>query len=1192
MTEARTVRALRFALAQALAQAGASRTVEALTELDQALSENGQDPSDARIQLAAGQLLETTDPGRALERYIQGMDDEPQAIARARALLVRPEGAKSLSSLPPEVVDRAEGAARRNPSSDACLLAAGLLRLRGEYDRALGVLRLAEGGGEAAQDEVVAQTAEILVDLDRVDEAWRLIEGRGLDAQVSSLQLVQAKVHLLRGEFDDVLANVERLEHSGVADQPGFAVIKALSLLGQHRADDALEALRPFTSPEALPAWTVVYLARREYRLAGKASWDLLRAGPANVDALLLRAQIALEAVGSGEAGAGSADQDEEAGAPPHRLSEELDGARRLLAEVVKELDSLDPRSWWWRAQHVIRGADGRYQFFRCELRLARGMTVTVDELDAVDRITTTYLQDAALAMRKAELVEMAEPVRAAEAYTEAGGIFRDRIGDYERSFECARRAYQLDPSLPRAVDYAYGAVNMANLGDVDRTLAAENLRQAIELVEPLAVGAAWDDLRDLVRPIAVLNSRLAELSPDRTIDRSLRAARLCVAALTLAPDNDAYLNAVLAERLGALGMNGAAMVFAHAAYDADSTDSYYAGGVVVAVVNFTGALEEAVPFLERYAELDGSVEWCNSVKLECHLLAGDRSALKKALKGQLAPDGWAVTDAALGSALLKGIPGVTGELGQAFDASVASSPPDRQNAVDLACLLGRREDAQEQFALAATSGNYTRGALDFVRETLEFAVDPGISTEDFLGRALALCASPGDVRRLVNVQLPLLVAVRERLEGSVPAVPVDQRVVDARLEELERGRQQWQTELDQCDDLLSGLTRLWSALRVPGSISVVNEITRSLSRPAADKPLSSIVAGISRAAQDKALAGLPARLVRSIAEGAEGTDAIGRDDLRLAVDDGFEQPLPRRLALALLDDRVGHAKLELLAAALGDGEVERTASELVEAARSAELDVKGWWRLDDRLAAIRTAAGAVQDVIADTRSRLLPVLCDLAGMNTTAPDNSVSYFSFVIGSDFVPADTGPDWDLFRQLIPAMKERILNDTGFIMPGALVRADWRSPDSLRLMIYLRLMEARRLPAHGFIRPATAGESHALHDPLTGSPVVVDHGGNVPAGSWTPLEFLVRHVERFAREHLAELIGPWHVRESAERLGGEVLERVTSDPAPFTKWLQLLREAARAGDMRHTAAIDSRIAEAVLGQAYTAQVRQPT
>ena len=169
--------------------------------------------------------------------------------------------------------------------------------------------------------------------------------------------------------------------------------------------------------------------------------------------------------------------------------------------------------------------------------------------------------------------------------------------------------------------------------------------------------------------------------------------------------------------------------------------------------------------------------------------------------------------------------------------------------------------------------------------------------------------------------------------------MPVDRRVADARLEELEPRRQQWQTELDQCDDLLSGLAQLWSALRLPGNISVVNEITRSLPRPAADKPLSSIIAGVGRAAQDKALVGFPARLVRSI---AEGTDAIDRDGLRLALDDGFEQPLPRRLALALLDDRVENAKLEPLAAALGDGEVEQTVNELVEAARSASSTSRG----------------------------------------------------------------------------------------------------------------------------------------------------------------------------------------------------------------------------------------------------------
>jgi hypothetical protein len=317
-------------------------------------------------------------------------------------------------------------------------------------------------------------------------------------------------------------------------------------------------------------------------------------------------------------------------------------------------------------------------------------------------------------------------------------------------------------------------------------------------------------------------------------------------------------------------------------------------------------------------------------------------------------------------------------------------------------------------------------------------------------------------------------------------------------------------------------------------------------------------------------------------------TGALDRDGLRLVLDGVVDQPPPRRLAMALLDDRVADEKLELLAAEPGD-KIEQTVNELVQFARSAELDAEGWWMLDDRLAAIRTPADAVQDLIADTRTRLLGVLGALTGMNTTASVDRISYFSFKMGSDLVPSDTGPNWELFRELIPAMRERIRSDTGFSMPGCYVSRDRRSPDGLRLMIYLRLIEAHRLPTHGFIRPAAAGESHDLRDPMTGIPVVADDGAEVPAGSWTPLEFLMRYVERFAREHLAELVGPWHVRESAERFGGEALARVTSDPALFTKWLRLLRESARAADMRE-AAVD-RIAEEVLGPEYAAHARQP-
>jgi hypothetical protein len=1183
VTEARDVRRLRFALAEALAQAGTSRTAEALAELDRALTESGNAPSSARINFAAGQLLEITDPGSALERYVEGMDGEPQAIVRARALLLRPDLTASLPSLPSTVVDQAEAEARRNPSSDACLLAAGLLQHRGENERALDILRLAKDRGDAPQDEVLAQTAEILVDLDRIDEAWQLIEGRGLDVEARSLQLVQAKVHLLRGEFDNVLNDLERLEH-GVADEPDLAVIKALSLLAQGRADDALDTLQPFDLPEALRARTAVYLARRDYRQAGQASWDLLRARAANVDALLLRAQIALEAVGSGEAEVGPADQGEP-GAPFHR-SDELDSARLLLGEVVKEADSLDLRSWWWRAQDVVRGSDGRYQFFRSELRLARGMTVTVDELDAVDLGTTTYLQDAALATRKAELFVVDEPARAAEAYTEAGDLFRDWIKDVERSFQCASRAYQLDPTLPHAINYAYGAINASYVDGVDITVAAERLQHGIAAVEPLVVGAALDDLRGLVRPIAVLNTRLTELSPEKVIDRSLRAAWLCVASLTLDSD-DVYVSSALADRLTALDMYGAAMAFAHIAYDADSTDPYYLEALIAAVVNFSGTIEEAAPYLKRHAELSEAIEWRNSVELDCQLVAGNREAVSKGIERPLVSAAWAVNNAALGLALIQGIPETTTELSQALDTSAAGSPPDREATVGLACLLGRHEEAREQLAAAAASGNHTSWELDLMREKIEFAFDQGISNEDFLGRALALCVSPRSVRRLLNVHLPLLVAARERQKGPVPAVSADQRIVDARLQELERRREHWQTDVDQRDSLLSGLTRLWSALRVAGNISAVFDITRSLPRLDIDEMLSMVVEGISQAAVDRALADLPVQLVRSI---ADGTNTVDLKDLRLVLDGVVDQPLPRRLALALLDDHIGHGNLEPLTAALGDGQAEETVNEVVAAARSAKIDVEAWWRLDDRLATIQSTIEAVQDMIAGIRTSLLDMLCDLLGMNTPVSEDRSSYFSFIAGSDFIPDDTGPDWELFRDLIPAMRERIRRDTGFVMPGCTVRGDWRNPDSLWLTVYLGLMEAHRLPTHGFIQPAASAESHDLRDPLTGDPVVVERDDR-PADSWTPLEFLMRHVERFARDHLAELVGPWHVRESAERVGEDVLELVTSSPAVFTNWLQLLRKAARAGTLQDADAAAHRIAEAVLGSEYSVHVRQP-
>jgi hypothetical protein len=228
----------------------------------------------------------------------------------------------------------------------------------------------------------------------------------------------------------------------------------------------------------------------------------------------------------------------------------------------------------------------------------------------------------------------------------------------------------------------------------------------------------------------------------------------------------------------------------------------------------------------------------------------------------------------------------------------------------------------------------------------------------------------------------------------------------------------------------------------------------------------------------------------------------------------------------------------------------------LARAVTEAEFDVEEWWVLDDQLQDAAAAAPAAAAVVALLQERMLDSLAASLAINSDVTEEYTSHFSILLGKDFVPEDTGPDWILFHELFPGLRDRIRADTGFEIPGCRVRADRNHRDTLWVLLNGAPLGVYRLPTRGVVRRARAGEPASLVDPLTGDAVVDDPGASVEPG-WTPLEFAMRHVERIAREHLGELVTVLSLYEVLRGVDGPAAASVTSDARAVMSALGRLR-----------------------------------
>jgi hypothetical protein len=242
-------------------------------------------------------------------------------------------------------------------------------------------------------------------------------------------------------------------------------------------------------------------------------------------------------------------------------------------------------------------------------------------------------------------------------------------------------------------------------------------------------------------------------------------------------------------------------------------------------------------------------------------------------------------------------------------------------------------------------------------------------------------------------------------------------------------------------------------------------------------------------------------------------------------------------------------------------------------------------WRLYD---VVETLPGKSADVWTSAlRERLLDLLSSGAGLDAEPTYSYRSHLSFVLGDAFVPDDTSQQWVLFSRYIPDLRERILAETGYRMPGFNVRADRYGGEVniVHLLLHDAIIETHRLPTDGVVvrypRPDLDGspDGATLTDPLTGDPVGhLRWDEPMPptvVEVWEPLEFVMRHVERFVRQQLANIVTIWDVRQMADEAGPEAVDQL-ADPAVFVRWLSEARQEIARGGSTDLAAMGRAIA----------------
>jgi hypothetical protein len=745
MTSARSIRAARVDLALALMEAG-DRLSEAAHELWKALDEPGGDPADWEIHRHLAALAERQDdPNTALRETLAAtLEAPPQAadeLARWALDLLegRGESQRAAGLDASQVRELGSRAGDRDTPASLVQLALRMLLLRGEEDAARSVLTSPSGASLPASPAIGAAQA--------VTRALRLID---------------------EGSFTSAVAV---LEEAGVTDDdPAGAATRALALYGADRLDEAYAAAE--AAPDTFDAAVVqalVWLARAARgdgdtadlvdpsAEADRAASAAARIEPSLGDGLLLRAQVALEAL------------------------EDLDGGRQLLHKALRRLEKRPERARLWRVQQMVRD-DGPFRYTRLEMAAAcerweELLEIRVHELPFIG---TSDRQAAASAERIAEAQLAAARAEASAAFYGAAAQFYANFGERAGALRARQLAFSAHPTPDGGLALAeecwlasYAPVHEASGArerDIDDGLLALDRIDSDGLrPEPVErVKGAY--LRGL------LLARRVELSRDDLPDTWGPLPWLLVAALD--DPGHSYRAAWLAWSLNTAGLHRPALHFAERAFALEEDDTWIQECLIVAHMNWYGALDHGVQGL-----LDniGDPEWSAATRMVDALHRNDLPAAERELERATFDAPWAREARAEIIAQLHGFDAAEPLLRSLMEEHAAAA--DYQSAADFA-LMVRDPSSARQYLESGVSARVVGGPrADFASALLDLIADQDGALDTLL-RQIAAAVRPFLTLEWSRRTLPVMVKAWKDDARLAERLDVLRRAADARVYE------------------------------------------------------------------------------------------------------------------------------------------------------------------------------------------------------------------------------------------------------------------------------------------------------------------------------------------------------------------------------------------------------------------------
>lgn len=1129
------MRELRVELARALAADSggrSSRLDEAIGELTAALGEAGDVPSEAQIHLLSAQLAEHQDPVAALQSYIEALGDsavDQPAAAGALALVERDtDGQAAVAGLPPAHLQRLEASARAGYDPRLCVLAARVMRMLGNEPGALELLRESAATSSRPPTELLVELATVLLELDRPDDVLSLVE-RSRDR--GGLETFAARAHLLRGDYANALAVLDR---AGASDGSEHRMLRALALTGAGDPAGGLATVRDQDGPMEFAATTVIALIAEDYEVAANASAQFLRSSPTDPNALILDAQVRLEGI-----------ETFAAAVPDQTAAEVYRTSLALLRAAVGGTAIVLERLWWLKVQGQLRGDSGRFQFFRLQVRLCRDDEPTEQEWHDVDTDATSSLQEAVIAEAVANHVRERGPAdEAANAFVTAALTWqRDEVRDGKQAYRCAQTAFDIDPTPDHAADLAYALVF-----DTYRTQDLHRLAETIDVTfrqtRRFMPEATGDALMTLTCANAWLAGRQFEIARRDKQNLGITAAQWLVLAAAF-QRSDPGLNSLLGSMLRTLGHHDAAAYYAARAMD-ESRSDFTTSTMVICLLDHS-AYDEVEELLDD-PSLAGEPAWTEAIRLACRLYQGDVGDIREPVAVGLEDIAWARTYIALASALRDGFAAA-----QPVALAVLEQVDEYDPGFDellLSLLFQSPMEQRELYDRALASENLARSELAMCDVLIRWAHTPDMSLESAMEAFLRVAPRVCDVHQFINVDAPLIVAKKQGLDRPAE-ITVDESAVTRRLQEIRSTADQWPRRFEEIAPGLGAVVPLGDSATFTADVVAAGAAATAALE---DRELNLAAAELTRRATRVSLEQTLRRQVLWCVGRGE-PDELG---VELMLEPDRDISDSERIA-ALLTTSTGEAQLKQLVADSSPETLDAITGKLVEAGTEAIGTQAEFWAFLDRL---RERSDALPGWDSQgLRDGLLTILDGTLGLSDVEPGDLRSPFSFAIGTAFVPDDTGPDWELFRDLVPAMKARVQADTGFEMPGCFVRADYGAPDALWLLANNGAYSAMRLPTHGWIVPGGGPDAHWT-DPVSGRRMAMVDDVERPPDGVTPLEFLARHVEVFARDRLPAFVNFWDVDDL---IGADdpLRERLLSDPASVLGAIDSIREAMREG-----------------------------